>query len=123
MAEQAAVGDAGHNPILATRWVPSCPAPLSSSPGTVKLLATARGKAYVAFVATTLEQIAEQAMKLPGESRAQLADLLVESRDAETLGRINQLWLTEAERRRDDVPVDAIPGDEARRRVRSSIKR
>lgn len=75
---------------------------------------------------TNIEQIAEQAMKLPGESRAQLADLLVESLDAEALGRIDQLWLTEAKRRRDDVRagrVKTIPGDEARRRVRSAIKR
>ena len=46
--------------------------------------------------AKTLEQVAEQAMALPSESRAQLADLLVESLDGEELGRIEQLWLVEA---------------------------
>jgi hypothetical protein len=43
-------------------------------------------------MATTLEQLAEQAMKLPSESRARLADLLVE-----------QQWITEPKRRRDEV--------------------
>ena len=42
-------------------------------------------------------------MALPSESRAQLADLLVESLDSEELGRIEQLWLVEAKRRRDEV--------------------
>lgn len=37
-------------------------------------------------MATNIQQISEQAMKLPGESRAQLADMLVESLDAEALG-------------------------------------
>jgi putative addiction module component (TIGR02574 family) len=77
-------------------------------------------------MATNIEQIAEQAMKLPGESWAQLADMLVESFDAEALGRIDQPWLAEAKRRRDDVRagrVKTIPGDEVRRRVRSAIKR
>lgn len=65
-------------------------------------------------------------MKLSGESRAQLADLLVESLDAEALGRIDQLWLAEAKRRRDEVRmgrVKTIPGAEVLRRVRNAIKR
>lgn len=77
-------------------------------------------------MATNVDRLAEQAMKLPGESRARLADLLVESLDAEDLGRIDRLWLTEAKRRRDDVRaghVKTIPGDEVRRKVRSAIRR
>lgn len=65
-------------------------------------------------------------MKLPGESRAWLADLLVESLDAEELGRIDRLWAAEAKRRRDEVRagrVKTISGDEARRRVRNAIRR
>ena len=72
----------------------------------------------------TLEQVAEQAMALPSESRAQLADLLVESLDGEQLGRIEQLWLVEAKRRRDAVrsgTVNTIPGSEALRKVRDSL--
>lgn len=76
-------------------------------------------------MATTLEQLAEQAMALPSESRAQLADLLVESLEGDELGRIEQLWLTEAKRRRDEVRsgmVKTVPGEEALRRVRDSLK-
>lgn len=75
----------------------------------------------MARVATTLEQVTEQAMALPRESRAQLADLLGESLDGEELGRIDQLWLVEAKRRRDEVRtgvVDTVPGEEALGKVR-----
>ena len=76
-------------------------------------------------MATTLEQVAEQAMTLPSESRAQLADLLVSSLDGEELGRIEQLWLAEARRRRDEVrsgTVKTISGEEALRKVRESLE-
>jgi len=77
-------------------------------------------------MSTTVEQLAEQAMSLSGESRARLADLLVESLDADTLTEIDRLWLSEAKRRRDEVRsgrVKTIPGDEALRRVRDSLRR
>ncbi|HMH41987.1 MAG TPA: addiction module protein [Pyrinomonadaceae bacterium] len=77
-------------------------------------------------MSTTVEQLAEQAMTLPGESRARLADLLVESLDADALTDIDRLWLAEAKRRRDEVrsgEVKTIPGDEALRRVRDSVRR
>jgi hypothetical protein len=72
-------------------------------------------------MATTLEQVAKQAIALPSESRAQLADLLVESLDGEELGRIEQLWLVEAKRRRDEVRSGTITGEEALRSVRDSL--
>ncbi len=65
-------------------------------------------------------------MNLPVESRAKLADLLVESLDTAELGRIEQLWISEAKRRRDDVrsgQVKTIPGPEALRKVRDTLKR
>jgi hypothetical protein len=65
-------------------------------------------------------------MNLPGESRARLADLLVESLDADALTGIDKLWLSEAKRRRDEVragTVKTIPGDEALRNVRESLRR
>lgn len=77
-------------------------------------------------MATTVEKLAEQAMTLPTESRARLADLLVESLDAQELGHIDRLWVEEAKRRRDDVRsgrVEAIPGDEALQKVRDVIRR
>ena len=67
-----------------------------------------------------------QAMSLPGESRARLADILVESLDKEALTQIDRLWLSEAKRRRDEVrsgKVKTIPGDEALRSVRDSLRR
>ena len=81
---------------------------------------------YLVPMATTVEKLVEQAMMLSGESRARLADLLVESLDAEDLGRIDRLWAAEATRRRDEVRaglVDTVPGEEALRRVRDSLKR
>jgi len=65
-------------------------------------------------------------MNLPGESRARLADLLVESLDSAALGEIDRLWLSEAKRRRDEVragKVKTIPGEEALRSVRDSLRR
>ena len=77
-------------------------------------------------MASSVERLAEQALKLPIASRARLADLLVESLDAEALGRIDRLWAAEAKRRRDDVRagrVKTIPGEQARRKVREALRR
>ena len=74
----------------------------------------------------TIEQIAEEALALPSEQRALLADRLVESLDAAEVNRIDRLWITEAKRRRDEVRqglVQTIPGDEALARVRRSLGR
>ncbi len=82
--------------------------------------------AYFSAMRTTVEQLAKQAMELPGSSRAELADRLVESLDADELSTVDRLWLAEAKRRRDEVrsgQVKAIPGDEALQRVRAAIKR
>jgi hypothetical protein len=75
-------------------------------------------------MSTTVEKLVEQAMTLPSESRSRLADLLVESLDADELGRIDQLWAAEAKRRRDEVrsgQVEPIPGEEALGKVRDSL--
>ena len=74
----------------------------------------------------TVEQLAEQAMNLPTESRARLADLLVESLDVDELRQFDQLWVVEAKRRRDEVRsgrVEAIPGEEALQSVRDVVRR
>lgn len=75
---------------------------------------------------TTLEELAERAMSLPAESRARLADLLVESLQTGDLGSIDRMWAAEARRRRDEVRagrVQTIPGDEGLRRVRDAVRR
>ena len=47
----------------------------------------------------TIEQITEEALALPSEARALLADRLVESLDPAEDGYIQQLWADEALRR------------------------
>jgi hypothetical protein len=74
----------------------------------------------------TVEQIADEALSLPGEARALLADRLVESLDLLEDGYIRQLWASEARARRDDVRnglVKTVPGQEALDRVRKSVSR
>lgn len=74
----------------------------------------------------TIEDLATKAMELPTESRARLADLLVESLDATALGKIDRLWVAEAKRRRDAARAGratVVPGDEALRQVRDALKR
>jgi hypothetical protein len=80
---------------------------------------------YSQPMATTWEQLAEQAMNLSGEARARLADRLVESLDVDELGSIDRLWTDEAKRRRDEVRaglVQTINGEEALRKVRDSLR-
>ena len=72
----------------------------------------------------TVEQISEQALALPSEARALLADRLVESLDPADDVRIRELWRDEVLRRRDEVrsgQVKTIPGDEALARVRRAV--
>ena len=75
-------------------------------------------------MSTSIEQLVTQAMELPGESRARLAELLVESLEADDIGQVEKVWVTEAKRRRDDVRagrVEPIAGEEALLDVRNSI--
>jgi len=74
----------------------------------------------------TIEQIANEALALPSEQRALLAERLVESLDTAETTRIDRLWAAEAKRRRDEVRqglVRTIPGDEALAQVRRSLGR
>ncbi|MGH9972161.1 MAG: addiction module protein [Pyrinomonadaceae bacterium] len=76
-------------------------------------------------MATAWEQLAEEAMSLPNESRAKLADRLVESLDTDDLGAIDRLWTAEARRRRDEVRsgrVEPIQGEDALCKVRDSLR-
>ncbi|TNC97975.1 MAG: putative addiction module component CHP02574 family protein [Gallionellaceae bacterium] len=71
----------------------------------------------------TVEQIAEEALSLPSEARALLADRLVESLDPAEDGYIRQLWLKEARRRIDEVrsgEVATISGEDAFAQVRAA---
>lgn len=77
-------------------------------------------------MAMTIDEIAKEALALPGEARAQLADRLVESLGAAEVGSIDKLWATEAKRRRNEVRegrVKTVPGPEGLARVRRSLGR
>ena len=74
----------------------------------------------------TVEQIADEALALPSEARALLADRLVESLDPAEDGYIRQIWMREARRRVDEVrrgEVKTVPADEAFAQVRQAIAR
>jgi len=61
------------------------------------------------------EEIIEQAMTLPPDARALLADKLLHSLDSPTREEIDQLWAEEAERRVQQIKngeVELIPGEE-----------
>jgi putative addiction module component (TIGR02574 family) len=72
----------------------------------------------------SMEEITDEVLALPSESRALLADKLVESLDSAALSHINQTWLALAKRRRDDVrsgKVHTVPGDKAMAQVRRTL--
>ncbi len=74
----------------------------------------------------TLDQITDEAMQLPAESRVLLADKLVESLDSEEVDEIQRLWAAEAIRRRDEIRsgrVKAIPGEQVLDEVRRLVGR
>jgi len=74
----------------------------------------------------TLDQLADEAMQLPAESRALLAERIVESLDIAQTDEIRRLWAAEAIRRRDEVRsgrVKPIPGDEVLAEVRRIVGR
>ena len=74
----------------------------------------------------TLDQITEEAMKLPADSKALLADKLVESLASEELDEIQRLWSAEAVRRRDEIrsgQVQSIPGERVLEEVRRLVGR
>ena len=69
----------------------------------------------------TVEQISEQALSLPQDARALLADRLAESVDPAEESALHHLWAIEAVRRHDEVrngSVKPIPGDVALAQVR-----
>lgn len=74
----------------------------------------------------TVEQIADEALALPSEARALLADRLVESLDPAEDGYIRQLWMREAKRRVDQArrgEVQTVPAEAAFAEVRQAISR
>lgn len=72
----------------------------------------------------SIEQLTEEILSLPSESRAFLADKLVESLEFDTDPAIQAVWVTEAKRRRDEVrngSIQPISGEDALAHVRRLI--
>lgn len=73
----------------------------------------------------SIEQLTEEILSLSNESRALLADKLVESLEFSTDSAIQAVWVTEARRRRDEVregSIQPIPGEDALAQVRRLIE-
>jgi len=74
----------------------------------------------------TMEQLAEEAMRLPVASRALLVDALVESLDLGQPDELQRLWTAEAIRRRDEIRsgiVQPMPGGDVLAEVRRLVGR
>jgi putative addiction module component (TIGR02574 family) len=70
------------------------------------------------------EEVLIQAMALPPDDRALLADKLLNSLDSPRKEEINFLWAEEAERRLQQIisgEVEPIPGDEVFREIRRTF--
>ena len=74
----------------------------------------------------TFDEISHQAMLLPAESRADLAEQLVESLANPDAEKFRRVWASEALRRRDELrsgKVKPIPGDQVLSEVRRKVGR
>jgi putative addiction module component (TIGR02574 family) len=74
---------------------------------------------------STYEEIISAALALPPDTRAMLAEHLLESLDAEDQKRIDELWAVEAERRDKEIEdgvVAPIPGEEVMNRLRARYR-
>ena len=72
----------------------------------------------------SIETITEEALKLPAEERARLADTLVESLDPVDDPHIRQAWEQEIERRIADVESGrskTVPAEEVFAEIRASL--
>lgn len=73
----------------------------------------------------SIEQLTDEILALPSASRALLADKLVESLEFDVDSELQAAWLSEAQRRRDEVlngTVTSIPGEEALAQVRQLLE-
>ncbi|MGF1513985.1 MAG: addiction module protein [Elainellaceae cyanobacterium] len=73
----------------------------------------------------TIEQLTEEILSLPSASRAILADKLIESLEFDTNSEIQDVWIIEAKRRKDEVQkgsVQPISAEDALAQVRRLIE-
>ncbi|HEY5602242.1 MAG TPA: addiction module protein [Gammaproteobacteria bacterium] len=72
-----------------------------------------------------LKQIEDEALHLPEEERAELAQKLLLSLDEPTVEEIEQDWLAEAHRRAREIDegiVQPIPAEEVRKKARALLR-
>ncbi|NIM18535.1 MAG: addiction module protein [Candidatus Aminicenantes bacterium] len=70
------------------------------------------------------EEVTAQAMALPPDARALLADRLLNSLDSPGREEIDRLWAEEAERRVQQIKngeVELLPGEEVFEEIRKSL--
>lgn len=73
----------------------------------------------------TLETIEKEALDLPVEERARLAEKLLSSLDALSETEVEQLWFREAQRRAEDIDqglVEMVSAEELERRIRAVLQ-
>jgi Putative addiction module component len=73
----------------------------------------------------SIEQLTKEILSLPSASRALLAETLVESLESDIDPTLQATWVSEAERRRDEVrngSVQPIPGAEALAQARRILQ-
>jgi putative addiction module component (TIGR02574 family) len=76
-------------------------------------------------MADPADKLETQALKLPPEQRARLAERLISSLDQATDADSEQLWIREAERRLDEIEsnqVEPVPADRVIEKARSSFR-
>jgi putative addiction module component (TIGR02574 family) len=74
----------------------------------------------------TPEELAAQAMELPTEARAQLAEMLIDSLDPIELADIERQWAAEAVRRGEEMrsgAVKPLPADDVFQEILNELKR
>jgi len=73
-----------------------------------------------------VDQLAKEALALPNETRAQLAEQLVESLETDENAKTRGLWIKEAIRRRDEIrsgKVKPVEGEKVLSKVRRLVGR
>lgn len=73
----------------------------------------------------SIEQLLEEVLALPNTSRTLLVEKLVESLEFDTDPTIQADWISEANKRRNEIQsgvVQAIPGDDALAQVRQLLE-
>ena len=73
----------------------------------------------------SIDQLMNEMLSLPSVSRAMLADRLVASLEFDTDSTIQNAWITETQRRRDEIReglVQPIMGEEALKQVRRLLE-